>query len=325
MRVFQTTYKDRNRATRTARKWYVELRNAAGRVRRVPGFTDRRATEDFGRQLVRLVNAKGAGQIPDPASMQWLEGLPGHVQALLARQGFLNGRQSAGMKPLTEHLADYAAYLAAKGHTSEYVEKCRARVQRLLDACRFAFWSEIAASRVLAALNDLRADKKDDKDRVKPGMGAASFNHYLTAFKGFCRWMVKDGRAGESPVAYLDGLNARTDRRRDRRALALDEVRRLLTKTRGGPGQAGMSGPERATLYRLAVETGLRRGELASLTRASFDLAAVKPTVAVEAAYSKHRRRDVLPLRPDTAAKLQAFMAGKMPAAPASPCPIATG
>jgi hypothetical protein len=32
MRVFQTTYKDRNHATRTARKWYVELRHAAGRV-----------------------------------------------------------------------------------------------------------------------------------------------------------------------------------------------------------------------------------------------------------------------------------------------------
>ena len=35
------------------------------------------------------------------------------------------------------------------------------------------------------------------------------------------------------------------------------------------------------------------------------------------AAYSKHRRQDVLPLRPDTAADLRAFLAGKLPAAPA--------
>ena len=323
MRVFQSTYKDRRtRETRTTETWYAELRNAAGVLRRVPGFADRRATEDLGRQLVRLVNCKAGGQNPDPALVEWLEGLPGHVQALLTRQGFLDGRQSAGMKPLADHVADYAAYLAAKGNTSEHVEKCRARVQRVLEACRFAFWSEIEASRVLAALNDLRTDTVDDKGHVvKAGIGAASFNHYLTAFKSFCRWMVKDGRAGESPVAYLDGVNARADRRRDRRALTVEEVRRLLTKTRGGPARAGMSGPERATLYRLAVETGLRRGELASLTRASFSLDGAKPTVAVEAAYSKHRRRDVLPLRSDTAAELQAFMAAKMPAAPAFAMP----
>jgi len=321
MRIFQATYRDRTGEARRAAKWYVELRNAAGVLRRVPGFTDAKATEAFGRQLVRLVNFKGSGQIPDPALVKWLEGLPGRLQALLARQGFLDGRQSAGMKPLAEHVTDYGAYLAAKGNTAEHVEKSCARVRRVVNGCGLTFWSEINAAKVLALLNDLRADKADEKGHVKPGIGAASFNHYLTAFKGFCRWMVKDGRAGESPVAYLDGVNARTDCRHNRRALTVDEVRRLLTKTRGGPDRAGMTGPERASLYRLAVETGLRRGELASLTRASFNLEGPKPTVTVEAAYSKHRRRDVLPLRADTAAELRAFLAGKMPNAAAFALP----
>jgi len=321
MRIFQATYRDRTGATRRAAKWYVELRNAAGVLRRVPGFTDRRTTEAFGRQLVRLVNCKGSGQIPDPALMQWLEGLPGRLQSVLARQGFLDGRQSAGMKPLADHVTDFGAYLAAKGNTAEHVEKSCARVRRVVDGCGFTFWSEITASKVLADLDDLRADKADEKGHVKRGIGAASFNHYLTAFKGFCRWMVKDGRAGESPVAYLDGLNARTDVRHDRRALTVDEVRRLLTKTRGEPDRAGLTGEARATLYRVAVETGLRRGELASLTQASFNLEVPKPTVAVEAGYSKHRRRDVLPLRPDTAAELRGFLANKLPAASAFPLP----
>ena len=77
-----------------------------------------------------------------------------------------------------------------------------------------------------------------------------------------------------------------------------------------------MTGPERVMLYRLAIETGLRAGELASLTRASFDLSLDRPVVRVEAAYSKHRREDELPLRPDTAADLSDFVTSKFPGQP---------
>ena len=61
-------------------------------------------------------------------------------------------------------------------------------------------------------------------------------------------------------------------------------------------------------LYRVAAMTGLRASELASLTPASFDLAADVPTVTLEAAYSKHRREDVLPLHPDLVARLRQWL-----------------
>jgi len=95
--------------------------------------------------------------------------------------------------------------------------------------------------------------------------------------------------------------------------LELDELRRLLESATAGPQCHGMAGPERATLYRLAVETGLRANELRALKVNSFDLHG--PTVSVEAAYSKHRRRDTLPLRPDMAEALRGFLAGKLPTA----------
>lgn len=61
-------------------------------------------------------------------------------------------------------------------------------------------------------------------------------------------------------------------------------------------------------LYRMAVETGLRVGELRSLTRSSFDLEAVLPTVTVAAAYSKHRRQDIQPLRREFADQLRPWL-----------------
>ncbi len=69
----------------------------------------------------------------------------------------------------------------------------------------------------------------------------------------------------------------------------------LINASMDGPERYGMSGQERATLYKLAIETGLRAGELASLTRASFTLDADKPTVTVDAAYSKRRRQRLDP------------------------------
>ncbi|MFL5243883.1 MAG: site-specific integrase [Gemmataceae bacterium] len=72
-----------------------------------------------------------------------------------------------------------------------------------------------------------------------------------------------------------------------------------------------MAGPNRATLYAVAGYTGLRASELASLTPESFDLTSDPPTVTVQAAYSKHRRQDVLPLHPSLVALLFPWLASK--------------
>ena len=82
-------------------------------------------------------------------------------------------------------------------------------------------------------------------------------------------------------------------------ALEVEEVCRLLNAMAGEPTQLGVTGSERAILYWLALDTGLRAGELRSLTRASFDLCGDSPTVTAAAGYSR-RRQDLLPLRPDT-------------------------
>jgi len=68
--------------------------------------------------------------------------------------------------------------------------------------------------------------------------------------------MVKDRRAAESPLVHLNGLNVKTDRRHDRRALSVDEVKMLLEKTHNGPERYEMTGAERSMLYKLAIETG---------------------------------------------------------------------
>jgi integrase len=119
------------------------------------------------------------------------------------------------------------------------------------------------------------------------------------------------GRTSESPVWHLKGLNVRTDRRHDRRALEPDEIRRLLKATAAGPIRYGMSGQERYLIYYLPATTGLRANDIRGLEIKGFDLNAM--TVVVRAGHAKNRREDTLPLRPELTAMLKEFFRGRLP------------
>jgi len=136
----------------------------------------------------------------------------------------------------------------------------------------------------------------------------STHNHYLTAIKGFTGWLVKDRRTGDNPLTHLSRLNASTDVRRERHILPPAEFGRLIDAATQGVTVCGLSGSDRAMLYVTAAYTGLRAAELASLVEVSLDFDGNPLTVTIEAAYSKHRRKDVLPLHPDLARRLQKWL-----------------
>ena len=263
--------------TRQSQKYYTRLTDADGIKRTIRLYTDKTASEQGAAQLQKEIE--------------------------LAKAGVIDRYKEHRNKPLTEHLADFRQALLAKGNTPEYVETVLARATRIVEGCKFRFWGDIQPSKVERYVSDLRNSGE--------GISAQTFNFYLQAIKQFARWMVQDGRAGESQLQHLKGLNVRTDRRHDRRPLEPDEMRRLLETTAAGPKRYGMDGRERALLYRVAAESGLRRKELRSLKVSSFDFEA--STVTVNSAYAKNKRTAILPLRSDTATELQTFLAGRLP------------
>ncbi len=102
-----------------------------------------------------------------------------------------------------------------------------------------------------------------------------------------------------NPMSGLTRLNNEVDVHHKRRALSVEEVGQLIESARSsGQDIQCFSPEERARIYIISCLTGLRRKEIASLTPRSFSLAADPPMVTVEAACSKHRRTDVLPLHP---------------------------
>ena len=73
MRVFKQQYKSRNGKTKKSTKWYVELKDHNETMRRLPGFTDKKATQEFGRRLENLVAVRTLGDTPGPELSRWLE------------------------------------------------------------------------------------------------------------------------------------------------------------------------------------------------------------------------------------------------------------
>ncbi len=163
--------------------------------------------------------------------------------------------------------------------------------------------SDVTSSRVEACLAELR----------RGGMSPSTSNHYLRALRNFMRWMIRNRRVRQDPLAGMRLLKITTaDKRRRRRNLPDDEMGALVAAARRSPEPfMGLSGPDRAMLYVVAANTGLRASELASLTPKSLSLDGPRATVRCLAAYTKNGEEAVLPLRSEVAAMVREWLADK--------------
>lgn len=306
--VYKRTYRDKHGRTRQAATYTVESK-IGGAYRRLPGYTDLRASEELGRKIERLAALRESGEQPDAAIRAWRDSLSGKLRDKLALFGLIDGVALESQRALTIHLAAYVEHLRDGGATETHVKLTETRIKSIIDGTKARTIRELTAASISRYLADRRAKPRCDK-----GLSAKSSNHYMASAKAFSTWLVQTNRAAINPLAHAEMVNAKTDRRHVRRALESDEVARLLATATGGDPRLGMSGLERHWLYRLAVETGLRSNELRSLRRASFDLGDA-PTVTVGAADAKNRTAATIPLRRATADELTGFLGNKLPSA----------
>lgn len=296
--LYQPTYTVVDKTTgervkKKVKKWWGKYRGADGKEVRV-ALSDNKKTA--ARELAKLVEA-----------------------AENEAKGLVDHYTPHRLRPLAEHLDDWLGVLLARGASAKYATMKSSRLRQLFAGprCKFARLSDLSASKVELQLADWRREHRR--------FGIRTSNHYLSAAKAFTRWLVRDRRLETDPFAGLEGGNVDLDIRMGRRELADDEITWLLRATRHGPVRRRLPGPEREVLYLTALHTGLRASELASLTPESFDLDGTPATVTVEAAYSKHRRRDVQPLHPQYVALVRPWLAAKPAGQPLWPGKWASG
>jgi len=259
-------------------KWWARYRDENDRIRRVSLSTNKDAARKMLADLLSRVERR--------------------------RAGLDNPVDEASRRPIEQHIEDFEKHLISKNNTPKHVTGTIKKVRRCCNANGWLFPYQITLSDVEGFLVEMR---------TKNGRSIATSNHYLRAIKSFVRWLVRNRRLVSNPLDGLAQLNVATDRRRLRRNLTSEEFARVYQVARSGPPSVGLPGPDRAMLYLLAAWTGLRRGEIGSLTMRNFDLQSKPPTVTVSAAYSKHRREDVVILHEDVVAALKDWLAKRSP------------
>jgi integrase len=322
MRAYLPKHKERG-VVHVGKTWVLGFTDHDGIHRHISsGLRDKRQALALGRRIEQLMACRIGGEPPDAAMQRWIDALPRRLCERLAAFGVLDRGRAAGNRPLAEHLEDFVASLEARG--VKQAQAVKARVAYILRACGAGRLGQLSPSAVERVIGEIRDVGATARSRKKGGASLQTANHYLRAVKQFTRWLRRDGRTGEDVLAHLRGYAVALDRRHDRRALRDEELARLIHAAETGRMVLGVNGPARAMLYLTAVGTGLRAGELRSLTPESFDLDADPPVVVVEAGYSKRRRRDVQPIRHDLAERLRAYLADKGQGDPAFVVPRCT-
>jgi len=265
-----------------AAKWAADVRFADGRRKRVRFSPNRDAAAIMLTELLKKIENEKAG----------------------VRDEYADHRR----RPLAELLVEYERHVQDKAATTKEARQTARRCEIVFAACGFVALTDLDTTPVESWLAGQRRTPKS-----KGGFGPATSNHYRKSLVAFGNWLVKARRTAESPFRHIPKVNAGVDVRHQRRPLSEQEFARLVEAARSGGTFRGFSGADRAMLYIVAGMTGLLAAELASLKRGSFSLDTSPPLVVVAAAYSKHRRRDEVPLHPALTIELRKWLAVKSP------------
>ena len=326
-RLFRPKYTV-NGETRESPTWNVAFRDHLRRRQTVAAFTNEARSRKFADRLMELVECRQNGDTPAGKLQRWIDSLPDRLRRRLIKMDLIEATAATGEIPLLTYLdgrkddsgavtlPGYQQALEARGATPAHVTQTVKRVRNVLDGCGFVFWRDMTRPGAVTAVQVYLGKLRDD-GRI----GAKTFNYYVRDLKGFCRWMADEGHAPAVALAKLKKLKNADADSEARRALLVPEMLWLLRITAAAGEAFGLTGEERAFLYRFAFETGIRPGQIRALTVRDFDLDATPPTVTTQARYVKRRLPHTQVLTSPLAAELRRRFKTKVPAAPALKMP----
>ena len=194
--------------------------------------------------------------------------------------------REAAARPLDELRGAFLADVKARGRASATLKRYEKDLRRLFERCDWRKLSDITPQSFTAF-------------RVRSGLSGKSQNDMLAVTKGFLEWLRGQRMLKENPLELVKPVDLR-GARACRRALTVDEVRRLLEAVPA----------HRAAVYLTVLYTGLRRKELKLLRWGDLDLEAAEPCLRLPAAITKNRKDARLLLRPELAATLRELRPG---------------
>jgi len=297
MGIFKPTYTNQNGEKCKCRKWYLDFYDHLGRRHKLAGFESRKLSEALHRKIEDLTASKIAGQKPDAELQCWLNSLPYKFSKKFISWGIIDARRVSGTKTILSHLDDYKAVMTAKRRSSTHISGTINRCKTIIDYCDFKHIADINYSKTECFLGHLR----------QIPLSEGTVNHYITAFKMFMSFMVKDKRISENP---LEGVGKKEHEEAKRGILLPGQFQSLIMTTIAkNIIRCRNTGEERGFLYLLAGVTGLRRKELIPLIWNNMKLDEGIPHVILSGQNTKNSKTATQPLPIPIAEKLRQWKA----------------
>lgn len=340
-KVLHPLTRDGTKYLKPAKKWYGQYADAAGVTRRVPLSGNKEAARQMLAEAVKTAELEKAG-VRDPFAQHRAKSLAAHLTDW-ERSLAANGRGSvyisqkvkrartlvaaSGVTTLSDLTADRVELALADLRTADVSrpvvpnqpEFTKAEAATVLGVSAVAFQALMRRHRLTGCgSGKARRYPREAVMRLaesRPnGRSVQTTNHWLDAIKSLARWLTENGRLPANPLLRLKGGLVGLDQRHRRGELTAEEVAALLSATAASDTvYRGLTGPERAMLYRVALGTGFRRAELAALTPANFLLDADQSVIQLPATRTKNRQAAVLPVPADVASALRGYLAGRRP------------
>lgn len=235
-----------------SRKYYAFFRQAGRRVK-VPLSVDRREARRMMRELERNL---------------WR-----------LRLGIVDAHAEHKRRPIVEHIEEYLADVRGGGRSQRHLEDIERMMRTVTKNQRINTLDDLTLPTIDAFLQRMAEQGRSPRTR----------NSYRQAVVAFANWLTRKGRLPNNPLLNVSRAEGRTVR--VRRALSIDELRRLVKTTE-------QRNANRALLYRIAVGTGLRRGELKALRIRHLRLDSAVPLICLPGEHTKNRKDAIIPLVP---------------------------
>ncbi|MHC4542249.1 MAG: tyrosine-type recombinase/integrase [Planctomycetota bacterium] len=318
MRLFKPMFKNKKGKWQETKGFWIEVVDSREQgFRKVLQFSaseSEKLSTTIGNNIQKLIDYAALNE-PNPQLIDYFRNhAPKKLQDKLVAVGLLPAPVTEDKaKPLLDYLPEFHRAIFEESKDSRLkktttgdisAKTVTARVRKLIEGAGFATWKDVTEQ----AVNDYIERRPD-------GMSQQTAHFYAQAFRRFCKWMFEQGYIDRPPKIR----NVSVDRNYGR-CFELEEFKALLEAARTGPDRFGLTGYQRYVLYLLACETGLRRGELRSLTVASVDLKGLRVFVegGVDGA-TKNKDDACQYITPETAEVLREYITGKMPKMPNVP------
>jgi integrase len=186
--------------------------------------------------------------------------------------------RDAAKKPLTAHLDDYVADLAARGRNGRGGRGARliaSRIKVLLKECAWQVPCNVTADSFTVWRNRQTCSMR-------------TLNHYLQGMFSFLNWMEKADRIKTNPLRKVGRADDRGKKKPGRRAFTDEELSKLVTGSE-----------DRGIIYFTAARTGLRQEELKQMKWSDLHFDAKVPIVVVQDYAAKNKTQESVELFPE--------------------------